>query len=221
MTAEHESTRLLLGAYVLGGLSAEDRALVDRHLAACEVCRAEAASFAVVPGLLGRGPVPGERTEELEVPSFERLRPLLVADSRRAAVRRRIGLVAAAACLALLAGLVGWSLPRPSTEVAGAAGGSARVVGLTATTGASAAGQAVLDRRAWGTALHLEVSGLPGGGPMRLEVTDDAGRVEQAAVWGPTATGRAVVDGASSIIPERITRVVVLGPTGEVLAATR
>lgn len=48
----HQELQLLLGAYVLGGLSATDRRRVDEHLPVCPACREELARFAVVPSLL-------------------------------------------------------------------------------------------------------------------------------------------------------------------------
>ncbi len=55
MTADGcAEVRLSLGAYVLGALDPADRSRVDAHLAGCADCRDELASFAALPGLLGR-----------------------------------------------------------------------------------------------------------------------------------------------------------------------
>src|SRR5665811_1965468 len=55
MTAgECAEARTSLGAYVLGALDPADRSRVDAHLAGCPDCRDELASFAALPGLLGR-----------------------------------------------------------------------------------------------------------------------------------------------------------------------
>ena len=51
---EHEELRLLLGAHVLGGLDAGDRAAVEEHLAGCASCREEVVRLAPLPGLLRR-----------------------------------------------------------------------------------------------------------------------------------------------------------------------
>lgn len=57
--------KLLLGAYVLGGLSAADEAAVEGHLARCAQCRAEYDELACVPSWLdllkseGTDPSPG------------------------------------------------------------------------------------------------------------------------------------------------------------------
>jgi anti-sigma factor RsiW len=44
--------QLLLGAYVLGGLSAAEEAGVETHLARCPQCRAEYDELACVPSWL-------------------------------------------------------------------------------------------------------------------------------------------------------------------------
>ncbi len=55
MTADGcAEVRLSLGAYVLGALDPADRSRVDAHLSGCPDCRDELASFAALPGLLGR-----------------------------------------------------------------------------------------------------------------------------------------------------------------------
>ena len=46
-----------LGVYLLGAIEPDQRALVDRHLAACPQCRAELAGLAGLPSLLRRVPV--------------------------------------------------------------------------------------------------------------------------------------------------------------------
>lgn len=221
MNAEHASVRVLLGAHVLGGLSPEERAEVDDHLAQCPDCRAEVVAFSVVPGLLGRGPIPGPL--EPEAPregSFAALLESVRRERRRTRRTMRLRALAAVACLVVLAGFVGWAMPRGGAEPRSTAGDpTGTVVVLTADTVSGPSGSAVLDERAWGTAVRLEATSLPSVGPMHLAVTDDAGRVEQAAIWGPTPTGSAVVEGATSIATDRIVRVTVVGPAGDLLTA--
>jgi anti-sigma factor RsiW len=51
--ARHEGhVQLLLGAYVLGGLSASEEAVVRAHLSRCGRCRAEHDELACVPSWL-------------------------------------------------------------------------------------------------------------------------------------------------------------------------
>src|SRR6185312_16491337 len=49
--------RICLGAYVLGALDPAERGRVDAHLADCDSCRDELASFAALPGLLSRASI--------------------------------------------------------------------------------------------------------------------------------------------------------------------
>jgi anti-sigma factor RsiW len=63
MPDEHRRLRMSLGAYVLGGMSAAEAAAVERHLARCVDCSADAddlieALFALIllPEQEGRGP---------------------------------------------------------------------------------------------------------------------------------------------------------------------
>jgi RNA polymerase sigma factor (sigma-70 family) len=55
---EHEPYRSQLGAYVRDGLSARDKAAVERHLAGCDSCRALAAELEDVNRVLVRSVVP-------------------------------------------------------------------------------------------------------------------------------------------------------------------
>jgi anti-sigma-K factor RskA len=52
LTPEHRALREQLGAYVLGGLGAGERAAVDAHLAGCADCRREVAGLAPLAGML-------------------------------------------------------------------------------------------------------------------------------------------------------------------------
>ena len=100
------------GAYVLGALAPADRSAYERHLATCARCREEVAQLAGLPGLLGRL----DAEVALGVGEEPKAPPLLL-DSvlNRARTERqrngrrtrwhRAGVVLAAACLAILAGV--------------------------------------------------------------------------------------------------------------------
>ncbi|GAA1832371.1 zf-HC2 domain-containing protein [Luedemannella flava] len=104
------------GAYVLGALSAADRAAFEAHLPACPPCREAVASLAVLPGLLGRlAPTAAVEldtsvragTDAAEgIPPTILPRVLATATARRRRSVRRWALVAAA-CAAALATVVG------------------------------------------------------------------------------------------------------------------
>lgn len=60
-----------LGAYLVGSISARDRARLVRHLGSCERCRDELAGLAALPGLLHRmsgDPLAGAGPAELAGP---------------------------------------------------------------------------------------------------------------------------------------------------------
>ncbi|MEO6950270.1 MAG: zf-HC2 domain-containing protein [Polyangia bacterium] len=54
---DHEATQALFSAYVDGELTAAERAVVDAHLAGCEACTAELATFRSTLAAM-RGAVP-------------------------------------------------------------------------------------------------------------------------------------------------------------------
>jgi anti-sigma factor RsiW len=52
LTRVPAEVHILLGAYVLGSLSAQDRRVFSTHLQSCSPCRAELAKLAGLPRLL-------------------------------------------------------------------------------------------------------------------------------------------------------------------------
>lgn len=54
MSGAHEEVRILLGAYVLGGLDTAERQAVQDHLSGCRGCRVELAEIAWLPRVLNR-----------------------------------------------------------------------------------------------------------------------------------------------------------------------
>jgi hypothetical protein len=208
----HDELRQLLGGYVLGGLDAHDRQRLEEHLAGCEACREELASYAPLPGLLRQaGPVP-DRDDR---PSPDLLPRLLSEVQRRRTVRRRAAVLAAAA--AVVVALAGAWLARPTEEPAPER--QATTVALSAVGEGAAEGSAELVEKGWGTELVLEASSLPAAGPFALEVVAADGTTQRAATWGPTAAGRALVTGATSVPRADIRSVTVVGPEGPLLGA--
>jgi predicted anti-sigma-YlaC factor YlaD len=222
VSAEHDAIRLLLGGYLLGGLDEDDMRTVDAHLRTCAECRDELDHLGVVPGLLQRLPHSLRRAPAAQ-PSPVHLENLLreVRASHRASRRRaRLQwLAAAAAVLVLMAGGVLFFLtrptptpiaPPPATQAAGTTVEFSSTVGLT--------GQAILTGRQWGTSVAVRLKSLPPSGPYFLQVVDRDGHVEQAATWGPTASGGAQVTGASSIPLPTVSSIKITDRTGAVLA---
>ncbi|MFQ5522511.1 MAG: hypothetical protein ACE5F5_02910 [Acidimicrobiia bacterium] len=72
-----------------------------------------------------------------------------------------------------------------------------------------ASGEIVVDQRAWGTEVVLELDGLPPAGSYSAWAIDEAGNWHQVATWGPTPNYSVVVTGASSLNFSDLDRIVV------------
>ncbi|WP_058597815.1 anti-sigma factor family protein [Microbacterium testaceum] len=197
MNADHSRMSEWDGAYVLGALSAADRAEYEGHLAICAECRTAVAELAPTAGLLSRlsadraraidassGPVP----IALPHPSL-RTRVVQTARRRRA---RRITAWTLAASLAVVA--VG--VPTVVT-IANASSSSGTTYALDEVGGAPLEASVKLTPVAWGTRIDLVcqytgevLDAPPGGWPYALAVTDDSGSTSVLSTWraGPGAT---------------------------------
>jgi hypothetical protein len=87
--------------------------------------------------------------------------------------------------------------------------------------GSGLSGEAVLTPKVWGVSVSLDVTRLQGDGPFICQVRNDAGEVQQAAVWGPTPSGSAKVIGASSIQLRNVTAIAVADNAGHILGTAR
>ena len=228
MSASHEDVRMLLGAYVLGGLDEADLREVQDHLRTCPTCRDELVAVAMLPGLLRRRPQP-----EQEQPGNERvdaperagsgppsappdLLPALLQqvdlERRRGRRRSRGRLAIAAVTVAALTAGAGAVLNRDDGPV------PAPAVAFAAAAGSAASGQARLLTKPWGTAITVNLAGLPRSGRFVLRTTGRVGAHEQAAAWAATTNGAAHVVGATSISTSDVTQVAVVGSGGQVVA---
>lgn len=70
---------------------------------------------------------------------------------------------------------------------------------LIATAGVSASGSASLQAKPWGTALTLQLQGLPQGDSFTAWVTAPNGTRSIAATWTPSPDGHATLTGAANI----------------------
>ncbi|MDQ6715355.1 MAG: zf-HC2 domain-containing protein [Actinomycetota bacterium] len=218
---EHERLQQLVGAYLLGGLDAEDHRAFSTHLRGCPACQQEAAQFSAIPALLdlvspsvagagsdeggaGGGPDPG--TEEL---------PALLDRVRTARRGRHVRLALAAVVLALAAGGLGYAVG-PALERLNAAPTSHLVARATPTS--SAAVEIDLVTKGWGTQLDLVGAGLPQSGRLSLWVTTAAGHSYSVASWNGTPSGRTRLTAACWMTTSDIAVVEVRGPDGSPLA---
>ena len=227
MSTAPEELHVLLGAYVLGGLSESDHGAFTEHLRTCAACQAELGQVSGLARLLDlAGPAGGPHLspDGATAPALatfatgedEHLATLLSQVSAQRRTRRRwLGAVAAAAAL-LLFGAGMWLGPRltapnlPTTHVvaAPAPGSSVRV-------------DVALVTRGWGTQLDLNCEYMPTDGELLLWVVDRKGEASTAASWRATPTGTSRLTGATALRPNEIERVEIRNANGRVLASAR
>ncbi|MCB0990978.1 MAG: zf-HC2 domain-containing protein [Acidimicrobiales bacterium] len=206
MTSRHSADdqfREWSGAYVLGALEPDERAMFERHLGDCAGCRADVAAFAALPGLLARvdsDSVSGTFAQD-------RIADMAIAGARseyagalRSAQRWRVLAIAACSVAAVL-GLATWRVSRPSDAPAPAAVELAFV--------SDATGRVAIEDKAWGTSIELELSDLPWRDQYQLWTVAQNGGWSLAASWGPTAAGAARLTGAASVGAATLDRVVI------------
>ncbi|HTX83798.1 MAG TPA: zf-HC2 domain-containing protein [Streptosporangiaceae bacterium] len=174
--------RQLLGVYVVGAIDPAERAIVDEHLGQCQLCRDELAGLAGLPAMLSRVPAAdvewldsaGTELPELE-PSDEMLASLLrkVSVKHRSRLRRSVLAVAAAAVIAAGGAGAVMQLTRPhvtsDTATAASPSGIAAVVDYSPT--------------GWGTAIRIQVSGIPAGTKCQFWVVGKNGQTSYAGTW--------------------------------------
>jgi Putative zinc-finger len=213
-----EDVHLPLGAYVLGGLTAAERRGFEGHLDGCSSCRTELAELMPVAALLGRvAALPSGSDAAASEPALETLLSNVRARRRRTRITRWVA-TAAAVCLVAGAGAVVLDHQRtPAVTPAVTAAGP--TLAMTAGQGLTTAAQISITHKAWGTAISLHADDLPTTGTFTLQAIADDGTVEPAATWGATTTGKATVDGATSIQAEDLGQIRILGPDHAVIAS--
>lgn len=199
--------RITLGAYVLDALDPAERAAVAAHLAACARCHAEYDELAGLPDLLATVSLT-DATSAPAQPHPDLLDRLLaqVAAERAADRRRRLLSLAAAAVVLLAVGLGAFALTRPDTgapliargstsspspSASASPSGSPGAVEEVAATDPGTGVWAAVDqrRKAWGTALHLQLRGVPPGQSCKLLAVSTRGQAQVAASWSIPPAG--------------------------------
>jgi predicted anti-sigma-YlaC factor YlaD len=218
-TVSCADARLSLGAYVVGSLNATERAELEGHLDTCPACRDELAEFAGLPGLLARVDVADVVNGEPSAPPELLDRVLRAASFERRSERRWRVLAAAAVVAVASAGAAaaaaqiaesGNSTPRPAAV--------AQV--LTATDPASHVSARITTQpQAWGTAVRVQLAGVPQGETCSLVVANRNGKHEVAATWKVNYTGAVDVAGATAWAPSDITSYAVVTDEGQQLVS--
>ncbi|WP_167858048.1 zf-HC2 domain-containing protein [Mycobacterium sp. DL99] len=209
-----DEPHVLLGAYILGGLDAEERGQFEAHLRECAQCRAQVADFAPLPALLSKiDPIDLETEPADRAESELALRDMLAA--RRAAANRRVRRrVVVGACAAAIAA-VALVLVIPRSEPAPPGTGTFAMHSVAA---AGASGSVTLTPKPWGTAIVLDLDHLPTDGVFTLRTMDDGGQMQPAATWAAMPTGAGVVQGATSIPMPKLRKLNIVDANNTVLA---
>ena len=191
-----ESVHQLLGAYLLGGLEADEARAFEDHLRTCATCRQELEELESLPALLDAVPaadaVALAAAGSVSAPLEPAPQTLLVdLSARRRKSRRRwaavVGAVAAA-CLALgfLAGPLLNQPPKPDATYSVQSGD-----GLQLTVG--------MVKKTWGTELDVEGRSMPLEGTLYLWVKGRDGAEERTCGWTATPSGRIKITGATPV----------------------
>lgn len=200
---DHSIYRGWSASYVLGALDSTERLQFEDHLSQCEDCRREVAEFAPIPGLLSKL----ERYDSDPAPASVANMATDQVRSEWAALeqsRKKWQRFAAAAAAIAVVAMVASALPSFRQETV-----------WIVESSVSATGTIELESRAWGTAIHLDLADLPDREGYIAWVIDNAGNKQQIAVWGPTASGVAVLDSTSSVTLNDVSIVAVTGLDGQ------
>ncbi|WP_454788391.1 zf-HC2 domain-containing protein [Mycolicibacterium lutetiense] len=209
-----DEPHVLLGAYILGGLDAEERGRFEVHLKDCAQCRAQAADFAPLPALLSKVDPADLETESTGAGESELVLRDMLAARRTAAnrrVRRRVALGACAAAIALVVVLV--AIPRGDPRPPGTG-----TFAMQPVAAAGAAGAVTLTPKPWGTAISLDLQQLPPDGVFTLRTMDDTGMMQPAATWAAMPSGKGIVEGATSIPMPKLRKLNIVDANNTVLA---
>ena len=219
-----DDLHVLLGAYILGGLSDDDHRAFSEHLRTCRQCQTELGQVSGIPRLLhlagpGGGPhlattQTGAPEPPLAEPEDARVTHLLGEVARRRRLRRAwfAALSAAAAVLLFVAGgligpgLVASNPPTTHVEAAPLPGSGVKV-------------DVALVTRGWGTQVDIDCEDMPKAGELQLWVVDHNGKPSPVASWLATPSGYSRVTGATALRPSEISKVEVRTGTGRLLAA--
>jgi len=189
-------TRQALGVYVLGAIDPAERSQVDRHVTGCRECRDELAGLAGLPALLSRvsadeiGRISREDAESLPADAappddFAASVLSLAAVRRRRNRRWQVAAAAAAVVIAAAGAVAGFRLasgPAPAGQSASAPPASWQTARTTsALSGITATVR--YNQEPWGTAMDIQITGVPNGTTCQLWVTDAQGVHLAVAGW--------------------------------------
>ena len=226
MTADGcTEVRLSLGAYVLGARDPADRSRVDAHLAGCPDCRDELASFAALPGLLGRMSRSEVEAEPAD-PSPQLLERLLsaAAAERRHDRRRRILTSVAAGVIVLAAIGVTVGVTQDRHPAKSVNPGTSET--FTATNPQNHVQATITEwKKGWGSSVDVSVVGVTAdlaGPSCQLIAVGPDGKTDVAASWSAPAAGytglsKVNASGSTAMAAKDISAFKVVGSDGKTL----
>jgi anti-sigma factor RsiW len=174
-------TRQALGVYVLGAIDPAERSQVDRHVTGCQECRDELAGLAGLPALLSRvsadevGRISLEDADAAPVGATPPGDLLESALSLTAARRRRQHRWQAAAAVVAAAGIVAGLRLASGAPASASAPPASWPTARTTSALSGVTATLRYDREPWGTAMDIQVIGVPSGTTCQLWVTDAQG----------------------------------------------
>lgn len=225
---------LSLGALVLGAIDPAERLEVEAHVSTCERCRSTLAELAPLPGLLNRLepsqaeaglPEPPVRLLELAMLRAAEAEAAAATTPANAGAHRHRWLVAAVAAAAVVLASVAVLATRggdprppqaaPTSTASGTRGDTVLWNGVS--TDGDIRASVLLTPQASGARLSMTLSGVRPEQRCDLVIWSTDGEREVSASWQATYAGEATVTGSTSVTPQRIRRMVVASPEGDVL----
>lgn len=194
-------------AFVLGALSADERAAFEQHLLTCQACASRVRELAPLPALLAGLPASAYTDEHDDLPA-SLLPDLLrhVGSERRRRRQFTAGLAGlAAACLVALA-VGAW--PNPAARKPASGGSTAQAMSAVITSPVHASAQ--LTAVKWGTKIELACSydaGYASNADYQLVVIDRQSVAHPAGSWKLTPGSLIHFTGGTSLPRDQISRV--------------
>lgn len=221
MTRPHDAepdAHQLLGAFVLGGLSAHDHQTFTTHLRTCATCQRETAQLSGLSSLLALvdpATLPHDDRDPLGLPDEATAVPGAVLHAVRRHRLRNRWLLAAAAVVLAIGGVTGGLTLASRLDGPGA---DARRVTATGPAGSPTSVQITLVPHGWGTELDVQGRDLPTSGVLYLQVTDRKGRSWELASWSGVPSGRTSLSTACWVTADAIRSVAVVTRDGTTVA---
>jgi len=223
MTAGHDELQVLMGAFVLGGLSDADHAAFATHLRDCPICQRELAQFSGIPRLLdlasdgALAPADMAPPADAEPPMAEpaAVLALVRARRRRSRILTSVAAVVLAAAMLGAGTAIGLNLGRTNTPAAAAR------ISASPGVGSQASVQVAFVTKTWGTELQVDGTNLPTAGEMALWVNDTEDRDYQVGTWTATTSGKVKLTAACASHLGDIRKVELRTATGAVVAVAQ